>query len=92
MTIVDTQAFSKVDSSNFERTSSAFFKLFENCQNKNQEQKTIPAIRCSVLNKDGSYSIFESENLGASKLTKANFDLVVKWLEKESEKYLGYFQ
>jgi len=52
---------------------------------------TIPVVVCSVLSPDGSYVKIESSDFSGSKLTKANFNLVIDWLKKESEKYPDVF-
>ena len=61
--------------------------------NKETETKpcTIPVVVCSVLFPDGSYVKVESSDFSASKLTKANFNTVIEWLNKEKEKYPDVF-
>ena len=64
-----------------------------NTDSKKTETKQciIPVVVCSVLSPDGSYVKFESSCFSGSKLTKANFNLVIDWLKKESEKYPDTF-
>ena len=56
-----------------------------------KEQCTIPVVVCSVFSKDGSYIKFECSEFGGGSLSKANFDIVIEWLNKEKEKYPDVF-
>ena len=55
------------------------------------EQCAIPVIVCSVLSKDGSYTKFECSCFKGKDLTKASFNTVIDWLNKEKEKYPDAF-
>lgn len=60
-------------------------------KNTETEQCTIPVVVCSVLSPDGSYVKFESSDFSGKELNQSNFNMVVKWLEKEKEKYPDVF-
>lgn len=61
------------------------------CKKEQDEQFAIPAVVCSVLLKDGSYTKFECSNFSGKDLTKASFNTVIDWLNKEKEKYPDVF-
>lgn len=56
-------------------------------KNTETEQCIIPVVVCSVFSKDGSSIKFECSDFSGKSLTKANFNIVIDWLNKEKEKY-----
>lgn len=60
-------------------------------QESTEQALTIPVVVCSVLSKDGSYIKFECSDFSGKSLSKANFNTVIDWLNKEKEKYPDVF-
>jgi len=60
-------------------------------QKSTEQALTIPVVVCSVLSKDGSCIKFECSDFSGKSLTKANFNAVIDWLNKEKEKYPDVF-
>jgi hypothetical protein len=55
------------------------------------KQCTIPVVVCSVFYPDGSSVKVECSDFSGKELTKANFDIIIDWLNKEKEKYPDVF-